>query len=74
MSKENYVKQELCRQIRQLNLEQLQQLTDLISDSTIDGLSNPDEVLTCDRCEALYGNCGNDIHECRLRYKRYLDQ
>ena len=66
MSKENYVKQELCRQIMQLNLEQLQKLTDLISDSNIDGLSNPDEVLTCDRNQVF------SLHSALLHKRKKL--
>jgi len=44
-------KQEICSQIMALDIEQLEELTDMIEIGAIPGMTTPKVALTCRRCE-----------------------
>jgi len=72
MDKINSIKADICRQIMELDVVQLETLTDAIDQGDIDGVINPPEVLTCSLCEKLYGVCSAENEECVRRYRMHL--
>jgi len=72
MNKINSIKSDICRQIMELNVDQLETLTDAIEQGDIEGVVNPPEVLTCSMCEKLYGECRAGGRECMRRYRMHL--
>jgi len=65
-------KQEICSQIMALDIEQLEELTDMIEIGAIPGMTTPKVALTCRRCEKLYGDCSGNREECIRRYRAYM--
>jgi len=65
-------KQEICNQIMALDVEQLEELTDIIESGAIPGMTTPKVALTCTRCEKLYGDCSGKREECIRRFREYM--
>ncbi len=72
MRKETIIKDSICEQIRQMDIDQLEDLTDAIENGITVGLTNPPEVLSCTLCAKLYGEEGCCAEECRRRWRRYM--
>ena len=70
--KEAIIKDNICEQIQNLSIEELEDLTDAIENGITDGLTNPPEVLSCPLCAKLYGEAGCSKEECRRRWQRYM--
>ena len=72
MQKELIIKNNICEQIRRMDIDQLEDLTNAIEIGITTGLTNPPEVLSCSLCAKLYGEDGCCEEECRRRWRKYM--
>lgn len=65
----------LCRQIRSMDIEQMEKLTDLLEEWDDHGISlfDLDELFSCKVCEDVFGKCADGHRTCSGRFRQHAE-